>query len=115
MKMPHAGELNRRITISNWLDVPDGTTGIDQTYSDDVIRWCKMEPVGAAIFHGSKQTNDNVTHRAWLRYESGIARITADQRMTHNGTEYAVRRVADLNDARQFLVIDVEELGAHGY
>jgi len=111
MKMPTTGELNRRVTIKDWQDQPNANAGIDQVYSNPVKVWAKVEPVGAALVQGSVQLNDKITHRFYIRYKKGI---TADISLFLDDIKYRPKRVTDLADKRQFLVIECEELGNYG-
>ncbi|MBL4763499.1 MAG: phage head closure protein [Gammaproteobacteria bacterium] len=104
------GSLNRRITIKDWQDEPNADAGINQTFTQPVDAWAKIEPVGAALMQGSMQLNDTITHRFYIRYRTDI---TADKRLFMGDVQYRIRRVSDLADARRFLVIEAEELGSY--
>lgn len=108
MQLPTVGELNRLVTIRRWQDVPNAAFGVDQTFDAGVQVWAKVEPVAGAIYYGTKQTGENVTHRFVIRYRIGI---TAEHVVEYAGVRYRIQRVSDMNDARRFTVIEAQELG----
>ena len=108
MDMPTAGELRHLISIKNWQDVPNASNGIDKNYTPFLSKWAKIEPVGAAIYHGTQQTDNSITHRFYIRYVAGI---TSDHVIEHGGIRYRIKRSSDLQFRQQFLVIEAEELG----
>lgn len=115
MREPSAGELNRRVTIRYWQDSPNNAFGLTPVFSDDYSCWAKVEPVGGALFWGAKQTGEAVTHRVIVRYVAGKTdpqSITGEHVIESEGTRYRVRRVSDINDARRFVAVEVEQLGA---
>ena len=115
MQEPHAGQLNRRVTIRLWTDNPNAAFGLTPTYSADYTCWAKVENVGAGIFFGTKQTGESVTHRIIVRYWTGVTdpqSITAEHVVESEGKRYRIHRVTDMNDARKFTALEVELLGA---
>lgn len=109
MEMPTAGELRNLITLKSWQDAPNASAGLDKNYTAPVKAWAKIEPVGAAIYHGTQQTDNAITHRFYIRFITGI---TVDQVIEHSGIRYRIKRASDLMFRQQFLVIEAEELGA---
>ena len=80
----------------------------NRAYSHERRLWAKIEPIGSAIYYGSEQTGDAVTHRIWLRWRGDI-----DNRyeVLHHNRVYRVRRQSELNGEQRFLLLDVVELG----
>jgi len=110
MDYPHIGELNRLVQIRWRTDQPVDDIGVDSSFPETVERWAKIEPVGSAIYAGSVQIEATVTHRIIVRLLAGV---TDHHEVVHGTTIYRVRRVTDLNNARRFTVLEVEEL-QHG-
>jgi SPP1 family predicted phage head-tail adaptor len=108
LREPHTGELNRRITLRLRSDVPASDMGLEPVFSEPRKRWAKIEPVGTAIYANGVQTDNKLTHRITLRYHPGI---TDEHEIVHGETLYRVKRIADLNGAHRFTVLEVEELG----
>lgn len=110
-----AGDLNRRIVIKLFTEVADvgySTTGTDTTVA---TVWAKVEPVGSAIYQGSKQIDATVTHRFIVRRQASVLEShTVSNRhvVIYNGYRYRVKRVAEYADEREFIVIEAEELSA---
>jgi SPP1 family predicted phage head-tail adaptor len=108
LKEPGAGELNRRITLRRRDDLPAPDGGLSSLFSDERKRWARIEPVGTAIYSGSVQADDTITHRITLRY---LGVIPIDFEVLHVGVIYRVKRATDLNGRHRFTVLEVEELG----
>ncbi len=113
-----AGKLNRRVTIRKQTDMPAMGAAITQTFDAGVTVWANVEPVGNAIFYGTKQVGENVTHRIIVRYQPGIVddmTITGDhvvdQAIGAKTVRYRVKRASDLHDDRTYLLMEVESLG----
>lgn len=113
MDLPDIGKLDRLITILKQQDMPAMNAGIDTSYTDQVTAWAKIEPVGSAIFFGTKQIESGVTHRILVRRTSLVTEstITGDHVVRYSGLLYRVRRAADLNGMRRFVMLECEELG----
>lgn len=114
-KAPAIGELDRRILVRQWQDVPAALgPGIDQTYDAGVPAWARIEPTGAAIFYGTAQVETGVTHRAitWRTGQLNDRTVTGGHVVECEGVRYRVRRATHLDQGRQFLLIDLEQLGA---
>lgn len=114
MREPTAGDLNRRVTLRKWQDVVDSGFGIDQTFDAGATVWASVEPVGSAIFWGSQQIENGVTHRIVARRTATIneASITGEHVAEYAGMRYRVKRASDINGERRFVVLEVEVLGA---
>lgn len=109
IREPASGELNRRILVRLRTDLPSGDAGLASAFSGEVRRWAKIEPVGTAVFVGGIQTDLKVTHRITFRTLVGM---TEDHEVVHGSKVYRVKRVADLNGAGRFTMLEVELLGA---
>jgi len=113
-----AGKLNRRVTLRKQSDIPAMGAAITQTFDAGKEVWANVEPVGNAIFHGTKQVGEHVTHRIIVRYQPGVVTdmtITGDhvidQVISSETIRYRVRRASDLHDDRTFVLIEAECLG----
>lgn len=113
MRKPLSGDLNRRVTLKKWQDVADSGFGIDQTFDAGATVWASVEPVGSAIFWGTQQIENGVTHRIVVRRTDEIneASITGEHVAEYAGLRYRVKRASDLNGERRFVVLEVEALG----
>jgi len=108
IKEPGAGDLNRRITLRRRDDSPAPDGGLSSIFSDERKRWARIEPVGTAIYSGSVQADNKITHRITLRY---LGVVPTDFEVLHVGVVYRVKRATDLNGRHRFTVLEVEELG----
>lgn len=109
MREPSAGELDRRITLRLRSDTPAPDQGLDSLFTDQKRRWAKIEPVGTAVYANGVQTEVKITHRVIFYYLKGMS---DSHEVVHGGSIYRVKRVADMNGARRFTILEVEELGA---
>lgn len=113
MTEPQAGELNRRVAIKRWQDMPAMSGSI--TVSDTLVAtvWAKIEPVGNAIFFGTKQVGEDVTDRIYIRRTSALTErtITGEHVCESGGLRYRVRRASALNGEKKWLLLEVEALG----
>lgn len=105
---PGAGDLNRRVTLRRRTDLPATDAGLTSLFSDERKRWARIEPVGTAIYSGSVQVDDRITHRITLRY---LGVLTTDFEVVHAEVIYRVKRATDLNGGHRFTMLEVEELG----
>jgi len=108
MREPHAGELNRRVTIRRRVDLPAADMGLSPSYEGAVMRWAKIEPVGAATYAGSVQIDETITHRITLRHMPGI---TTAHEVVHGSAVYRVRRITNMNGGYRWTAIEAEQLG----
>lgn len=113
MTEPRSGELNRRVAIKRWQDMPAMSGSI--TVSDTLVAtvWAKIEPVGNAIFFGTKQVGEGVTDRIYIRRTSALNErtITGEHVCESGGLRYRVRRASALNGEKKFVLLEVECLG----
>jgi SPP1 family predicted phage head-tail adaptor len=113
MSLPAAGELNRRIVIKAQADIPAMGAAITQNFTTLATVWAKHQPVGAAVFFGTKQVGENVTDRFIVRRNSTVneQKVTGDHVIDFAGSRYRVKRASDLEGARQYTMIEAECLG----
>ncbi len=113
MTEPKTGELDRRVAIKRWQDMPAMSGSI--TVSDTLIAtvWGKIEPVGNAIFFGTKQIGEGVTDRIYIRRTAALTErtITAEHVCESGGLRYRVKRASALNGEKKFVLLEVEAIG----
>lgn len=114
MTLPRAGDLNRRILIRRWEDVPAGDADLEAVFSEDWLCWAKIVPVGSLIYQGSIQTGETVTHRITVRCVPGKtdpASLSRQRVIVHGRQRWLVRRATDLEGAGLFTQIEAELTG----
>jgi SPP1 family predicted phage head-tail adaptor len=113
MDLPCVCELNRRIDIREQTDIPAMGGTVTNTFSAPIPVWAKHQPVGNAIFFGTKQVGENITDRFIIRRSLTVNEktVTANHVVEYDGQRYRVRRAADINGARKFVMLEVENLG----
>ena len=105
---PVAGDLNRRVTLRRRDDLPAEDGGLVSQFSEEKQRWASIDPVGTAIYSGSVQADNMITHRITLRY---LGVVTIDFEVVYAEVVYRVKRAVDMNGGRRFTMLEVEELG----
>jgi head-tail adaptor len=113
---PDAGELIRRVIIRKWTSEANIDMGIDETFDAGVKRWAKLEPASGAAYWGSKQVDEGMTHRLWIRYGTGSTEtdITGQHVVDYpqGNQRFRVLRSTNVGDAQRFTMLEVKLLGA---
>lgn len=114
MSLTTVGELNRRIVIKLWSDVPNIAFGLDQTFDTGLTRWAKHEPVHGLAIRAGMQTGEVPTDLFWIRYGTGTRPedITAAHVIEWNHRRYRVMDTINVDDAQRFTRITTKDLGA---
>lgn len=107
------GELNRRVLLRAWTDIPNIASGIDQTFAADVQLWAKVEPVRGLAIRAGMATGETPTHLFWLRYAAGRTAedITTSHVFEHAGHRYRVLDAINVDDAREWVRVSTKLLG----
>lgn len=113
MREPTAAELKHRLVIKRWQDMPAMGGGISQSNTTVATVWAKIEPVGNAIFFGTKQVGEDVTDRIFIRRTAALTdrTITGEHICECDGQRYRVKRASALNGGKVWLMLEVECLG----
>ena len=115
MKRPDIGELDSLVKIRRWTDTASTSGfGIAQSFDAGLDAWARIEPAGSALFYGTEQITPGMTHRlaTWRTSAVNALAITGQHVVEHQGMRYRVRRVTDINGRTDFVLIDLEQLGA---
>ena len=112
MRCPEIGELSTQVTLRLRSDVT-GHANADLAAVFPVQKkiWAKIEPVGSALYAGSVQVDNALTHRITIRYRDGITRdwevvVEAGK----SASLFRIRRSSHLGGKRRFTVLEVEAL-----
>lgn len=112
--LPDAGDLNRRITLRQWADLPNAAFGLDQTFDAGRSLWAKVEPIHSLAIRAGQQTGEVPTHLVWVRYGTGTRPedITASHVVEWRSRRYRVIDSIDVADAGRFTRLSTKDLGA---
>lgn len=112
--LPEIGEMNRRITIRLWSDVPNAAFGLDQNFDAGIDRWAKVEPIYSLAMRAGVNTDEAPTHLFWVRYGTGTKPedFTASHVIEWRGRRYRVTDSINVNDADRFTRVSAKDLGA---
>lgn len=110
--IPAVGELNRRVAIRRWVDVPNAAFAVDATFDAGITRWAKIEPIHSLSLRLGVQTGEVPTHLVWVLYgeRSRPEDITIEHVIETRGVRYRVLGAHDVLDRRRFTRIEVKAL-----
>lgn len=113
LQEPRTGDLNRRLVIKRRQDMPAMGGGVTPSYTTVATVWAKVEPVGGALFFGTKQVGEEVTDRVFIRRTSPLTErtITGEHECECDGQRYRVRRASAVNGGKRFVMLEVENIG----
>lgn len=112
--IPEAGELQRRIKIRVWSDVPNGAFGVDQAFDAGIDRWAKVEPIYGIAIRAGMNTGEVPTHLFWVRYgpDTQPEDFNASQVIEWRGRRYRVLDAINVANADRFTRISAKDIGA---
>lgn len=93
---------------------PDSGTGITETFVEIARMRADVQPSGPMTFYGSAQIDTPVTHRITMRWLDGLDTtcvVLRDTRRPDNTVRreiFRVRRVAEYEGRKRFVLIDAE-------
>lgn len=112
---PDPGELQRRVKIRLQTSAANVDMGLTESFDAGLDRWAKLEPVSGAAFWGSKQVDEEMTHRIWIRWGTGTKPEDIDQRHVvdypNANQRFRVLRATNVGDAQRFTMLEVKLLG----
>lgn len=113
-EIPNAGELQRRIKIRLWSDVPNAGFGVDQSFDVGIDRWAKVEPIYGIAVRDGMNTEEVPTHLFWVRYgpDTQPEDFTASHVIEWRGRRYRVLNAINVANADRFTRISTKDLGA---
>jgi SPP1 family predicted phage head-tail adaptor len=102
--MTAPGQLNRRLTLEEPVETPDGAGGVTRGYATVATLWAQVTPVAARGAVEAAALGAAVTHRIAIRYSPDVS-------LRHRFRDGArvFRFVAMRERHRRFLDIDAEE------
>ena len=102
------GELNRKITIRQLTNTPDGQGGFESdSWSNFAQPWARLKPMkGGEKVHADRLTTNQLT-QCMIRYISGI---TTKMQVLYNGDEYQIRSIVNVDEANEWLELMLERV-----
>lgn len=113
MNAPDIGELDKLVRVRKWVDRANNAFALDQVVDAGQDAWARIDPAGTALFYGTAQIEKGMTHRmaTWRTAALNEVTVTGEHVVEHDGMRYRVRRATDWKGRRQFLILDLEQLG----
>jgi SPP1 family predicted phage head-tail adaptor len=114
LTLPDTGELNRRILVRLWTDVPNASFGVDQSFDAGITLWAKVEPVRGVATRMAMATLEEPTHSFWVRFSFSMpAEYYAQNRVIeYRGRRFRILDAQNFQDANRFVRITAKDLGA---
>lgn len=114
LTLPDTGELNRRILVRLWLDVPNTGFGVDQTFDAGITLWAKVEPIRGIASRMAMATVEEPTHFLWVRFSFSMpAEYYAQNRVVeYRGRRFRIIDAQNFQDANRYVRITAKDLGA---
>lgn len=117
----NTGDLNRRIKIKPWTDVPSSEgPGIDPVYGAGINVWAKRQPLrGSANWQG-QQIEEQATDLFWVRqappatgkpFGTRPEDLGGDKVIEHRGRRFRILRTMDAGGELRFTMIYCKDLG----
>lgn len=101
------GELNKRVTIQQYVETADTFGELDRTWSNLVTVWAKVKPISASETYSAQQTGMTVNHEVWIRYRTGIA---PKMRVVYGSRTFEIDGVMNLDERGEFLILKCYEV-----
>lgn len=114
LMLPDTGELNRRILIRLWTDLPNASFNVDQTFDAGISRWAKVEPIRGTATRMGVATGEDPTHFFWVRFSAGTpAEYFAQNRVIeYRARRFRIIEAQNFQDADRYIRITAKDLGA---
>ena len=103
--MTDAGTLNRRLTLEEPVETPDGAGGVTRSYQTLATLWAELTPVAARAVIDAAARGAAVSHRIVIRRNPDV---TTRHRLRDGARIFRIVSLRD-RDRGRFLVIHAEE------
>jgi SPP1 family predicted phage head-tail adaptor len=107
-----AGKLHYPIQIERRADVSDGQGGITRSWIPWRTVWAAIEPLTGQEAMLAGQLEGKLSHRIRIRYPGNVSSsetVRHTMRILHEGRQFNVRSVVDVNEDHRELHLMCEE------
>lgn len=101
-----ASRLNRRITLQNPVETPDGNGGFTTSWVDVATIWAEVKAVGGREVFAQGQIQARQPCYFRVRYREDV---TAAMRISYGGKLFNIRALRDVDGLKRLLEILGEE------
>ena len=101
------GAMRHRLVLETPVDTPDGAGGAARAWTTVATVWAGLRPFGASERVDADAEEHAATHRVLVRWRDDV---TAKDRFRLGAHIFEIRALADPDERRRFLHIDVEEV-----
>ncbi|WP_069649642.1 phage head closure protein [Caloranaerobacter ferrireducens] len=98
----NVGLLRDRVTIQNYVRIPDGYGGYTETWQDVATVWANIKPLRGREFFQAQQIQSEVTHKITIRYTDAV-NITS--RIKYKNKTFEIKSIIDIDNRHRFLEI----------
>lgn len=111
--MAGAPNLNRKLVLEQRVAAPDGGGGVIEAWQSVGSHWAALKALSAREVVAGERPAARVTHKLTIRSAppGSPRRPLADQRFRLGGRIFAIKGVAEADEAGAYLVCWVEEGG----
>lgn len=108
-KMPRIGQLDKRVTLQQESQTPDGGGGYSLSWSDVATFWARVEPLSGQEELQAMSLEATITHRIWFRKRDDVQ---ANMRITLGSRVFTVwSPPVNVDEADRFQYVNAEEGG----
>jgi len=100
-----AGQLNRKITISQSVLVDDGYGGDTETWTTVVTPWAFIKPKSGGEKMHSQRLDATGMASVFIRYRDDIDET---MKVTYAGKDYQIRSIVDIEEAHIWMELLIE-------
>ena len=100
-----AGQLNRKITISEPVLADDGYGGDDETWSTVYTPWARIKPKSGGEKMHAQRLDATGLASIVIRYRAGLSET---MKVTYAGKDYQIRSIIDIEEAHKWIELLVE-------
>jgi len=103
---PSSGDLNRRITLETLSTTPDGSGGVESTWTNLATVWAQVTPKGGSEKLHGDQLTPTITYDVTIRYRKDV---DASMRVSYEGRKLRINGVIDNAEQHRFLSLSCDE------
>ena len=103
------GEFQTELSLQECQTAYDATGGCTESWVELAVLFARIEPVSANSAFAADQSLETVTHRIFLRWQSGLA---SGMRFVKDERRFEIKTVHDPDESGRYLVCAAQEKGA---
>lgn len=110
--MIHSGELTKYILIREREDIPSLSYELEKKYINKFSTFAKIVHSKSSTYLNSAQLDNTITHYVIIRKRDDKF-LTTDNEIVYKNKIYRIKRVREIEESTDFLLIECEEIGTN--